>query len=167
MKKALLFLAVVLMGLGAMAQTTTYTKITAASDLVAGEKYLIVGYDEALGYCAMSYQKTSNRHAIQVAEDGGSISLTPAIDPSSQTEAFEITLGGNAGAWTFFDAVKNGYLYAANSSSNQLKTQTTNNANGEWSIVFESDGTAATSDQPIEFMVRSLTHTHTCPHLPV
>ena len=142
MKKALLFLAAVLIGFGAMAQTNTYTKITSASGLVAGEKYLIVGYDDALGYCAMSYQKTSNRHAIQVTEDGGNITLVPAIDPSSQTEAFEITLGGNNGAWTFFDELKNGYLYAANSSSNQLKTQTTNNANGEWNIVFEADGTA-------------------------
>ena len=147
MKKALLFLAVVLMGLGVMAQTNTYTKVTSASQLVAGEKYLIVGYDEALGYCAMSYQKTSNRHAIQVTEDGGSISLTPAIDPSSQTEAFEITLGGSNNAWTFFDELKNGYLYAASSSNNQLKTQTTNNANGEWSIVFESDGTAVVTAQ--------------------
>lgn len=147
MKKTLLFLAVVLMGLGVMAQTNTYTKITSASELVAGEKYLIVGYDEVLGYCAMSYQKTSNRHAIQVTEDGGSISLTPAIDPSSQTEAFEITLGGGNGAWTFFDELKNGYLYAANSSNNQLKTQTTNNANGEWNIAFEADGTAVVTAQ--------------------
>lgn len=147
MKKTLLLLAVVLMGMSMMAQTNTYTKVTSASQLVAGEKYLIVGYDEALGYCVMSYQKTSNRHAIQVIEEGGSISLTPAINPSSQTEAFEITLGGNAGAWTFYDELKNGYLYAASSSANQLKTQTTNTANGEWSIAFEADGTAVVTAQ--------------------
>ena len=141
MKKTLLFLAVVLMGMSMMAQTT-YTKVTSASELEAGANYLLVGYDEALGYCAMSYQKTNNRHAIQVTENGGSITLTPASDPSSETEAYQITLGGNAGAWTFFDEVKGGYLYAASSSANQLKTQTTNNANGEWTIVFEGDGTA-------------------------
>ncbi|MBR6438721.1 MAG: T9SS type A sorting domain-containing protein [Bacteroidales bacterium] len=141
MKKTLLFLAVVLMGLSMMAQTT-YTKVTSVSELEAGANYIMVGYDEALGYCVLSYQKASNRHAIQVAEDGGSITLIPASDPSSQTEAFQITLGGSAGAWTFFDELKNGYLYAASSSANQLKTQTTNNANGEWNIVFEADGTA-------------------------
>ena len=141
MKKALLFLAVVLMGMSMMAQTT-YTKVTSASDLEAGANYIMVGYDEALGYCALSYQKTGNRHAIQVTENGGSITLVPASDPNSQTEAFQLTLGGSAGAWTFFDELKNGYLYAASSTANQLKTQTTNNANGEWNIVFDGDGTA-------------------------
>ena len=61
MKKTLLLLAVVLMGLGMMAQTNTYTRVTSASELEAGENYLIVGYDEVLGYCAMSYQKSNNR----------------------------------------------------------------------------------------------------------
>ena len=92
MKKTLLFLAVVLMGMSMMAQTT-YTKITSATELEAGENYLIVGYDEALGYCAMSYQKSANRHAIQVTEGGGTITLVPALDPSSQTDAYQITLG--------------------------------------------------------------------------
>ena len=141
MKKALLFLAAVLMGFGAMAQTT-YTKVTSESELEAGANYIMVGYDEALGYCVLSYQKASNRHAIQVEENAGSITLIPASDPNSQTEAFQLTLGGNSGAWTFFDELKNGYLYAASSTANQLKTQTTNNANGEWSIAFDADGNA-------------------------
>ena len=146
MKKVLLLLAAVLMGFGAMAQTT-YTKVTSESELEAGANYIMVGYDEALGYCVLSYQKASNRHAIQVEENAGSITLIPASDPNSQTEAFQLTLGGNSGAWTFFDELKNGYLYAASSSANQLKTQTTNNANGEWSIVFDADGNAVVTAQ--------------------
>ena len=146
MKKTLLFLAVVLMGMSMMAQTT-YTKITSATELEAGENYLIVGYDEALGYCAMSYQKSANRHAIQVTEGGGTITLVPALDPSSQTDAYQITLGGSAGAWTLFDAVKGGYLYAASSSANQLKTQTANTDNGLWAIDFGGDGTAIVTAQ--------------------
>ena len=146
MKKTLLFLAVVLMGMSVMAQTT-YTKITSATELQAGENYLIVGYDEALGYCAMSYQKSANRHAIQVTEGGGTITLVPALDPSSQTDAYQITLGGSAGAWTLFDAVKNGYLYAASSSANQLKTQTANTDNGLWAIDIAGDGTAVVTAQ--------------------
>lgn len=146
MKKTLLFLAVVLMGMSMMAQTT-YTKITSAAELEADANYLIVGYDDALGYCAMSYQKSANRHAIQVSENGGTITAVPATDPNSQTEVHQIRLGGSTGAWTFFDELKNGYLYAASSSANQLKTQTTNTANGEWSIVFESDGTAIVTAQ--------------------
>ena len=43
MKKVLLFLAVVLISLSAMAQTTTYTRVTSASQLSAGDKVILVG----------------------------------------------------------------------------------------------------------------------------
>lgn len=121
---------------------TTYTRISSTAELVPGEQYIIVGYDEALGFCAMSYQKTNNRHAVQVLENGGSISVTPATDPNSQTEVFQFTLDGSNGAWTFYDDLKGGYLYASSSSSNQLKTQTTLDDNGKWAIEFDADGNA-------------------------
>ena len=147
MKKVLLSLAVMLMGLGVMAQTNTYTRITSETDFEVGAQYLIVGHDDALGYCAMSYQKSANRHAIQVSEDSGAITVAPATDPTSQTEVFQFTLGGNAGAWTFFDELNNGYLYAASSSANQLKTQASVDGNAQWSITFDSDGNAVVTAQ--------------------
>ena len=147
MKKVLFSLvAMLLLSVSGIAQTT-YTKITSASELEAGAQYIIVGYDDVLGYCAMSYQKTSNRHAIPVTEDGGSITVTPATDPTSQTEVYQMTLGGNTGAWTFFDELKNGYLYASSSSNNQLKTQNQLDDNGRWSIEFNADGTAVVAAQ--------------------
>ena len=57
----------------------------------------------------------------------------------------ELTLGGQSGAWTFFDSHWNttgGYLYAASSSANHLKTQANNDANGQWTINVASNGTA-------------------------
>ena len=149
MKKVLFSLvAMLLLSVSGIAQTTlTFTKVNSASELEAGTSYLIVGYDDNLGYCAMSYQKANNRHAIQVTEAGGSISLTPATDPNSQTEAHQFVLMGSSGAWTFYDPLKDGYLYAASSTGNQLKTQTTNNANGEWAIEFNDDGTAVVTAQ--------------------
>lgn len=145
MKKGLLSILAlaVLMVVSAVGYAqTTYTKITSASGLEAGAKYIIVGYDENLGYCAMSYQKSNNRHAVNVTENGGVITVTVATDVDSQSEPFEFTLGGSNGAWTFFDPLKNGYLYAASSSSNHLKTQTTLDANGEWDIQFDGEGLA-------------------------
>ena len=140
--------AMLLLSVSGIAQTTlTFSRVTSASELEAGTSYLIVGYDDNLGYCAMSYQKTNNRHAIPVTDDGGSISLTPATDPGSQTEAHQFILMGSSGAWTFYDPLKEGYLYAASSSSNQLKTQSNNNANGEWVIEFNGDGTAVITAQ--------------------
>ena len=149
MKKVLFSLvAMLLLSVSGIAQTSlTFTKVTSASGLEAGSSYLIVGYDDNLGYCAMSYQKSNNRHAIQVSENGGSITLTPAYDPASETEAHQFILMGSNNAWTFYDPLREGYLYAASSSANQLKTQSTNNANGEWSIEFNEDGTAVVTAQ--------------------
>ena len=121
---------------------TTYTKVTSASGLEAGANYLIVAHHDDLGVLAMGYQKTNNRHAVVVSENGDAITVTPGTDPTSETDVFQLTLGGNAGAWTLFDEVKGGYLYAASSSSNNLKTQTTLDANGQWDITFNADGTA-------------------------
>lgn len=121
---------------------TTYTKVTSASGLEAGANYLIVAHNDELGVLAMGYQKSNNRNAVVVSENGESITITPGTDPASETEVFQFTLGGNAGAWTLFDEAKGGYLYAASSSSNHLKTQTTLDANGEWNITFNGDGTA-------------------------
>ena len=142
MKKVLFSLvAMLLLSVSGIAQTT-FTKVTSASGLEAGANYLIVAHHEDLGVLAMGYQKPNNRHAVLVDENGDAITVTLGTDPSSETDVFQITLGGSTDAWTLFDEVKGGYLYAASSSSNNLKTQTTLDANGEWSITFNADGTA-------------------------
>ena len=142
MKKVLFSLvAVLLLSVSGIAQTT-YTKVSSTSGLEAGANYLIVAHHDELGVLAMGYQKSNNRNAVVVSENGESITVTPGLDPNSETDVFEFTLGGSEGAWTLFDEVKGGYLYAASSSSNNLKTQTNLDANGQWSIVFNADGTA-------------------------
>ena len=142
MKKVLFSLvAMLLLSLSGFAQTT-YTKVTSSSGLEAGANYLIVAHHDDLGVLAMGYQKSNNRNAVVVSENGESITVTPGTDPASETDVFQFTLGGSNGAWTLYDAAKEGYLYAASSNSNHLKTQTTLDANGEWNITFNGDGTA-------------------------
>ena len=142
MKKVLFSLmAMLLLSVSGIAQTT-FTKVTSASGLEAGANYLIVAHYDDLGVLAMGYQKASNRNAVVVSENGESITVTPGTDPNSETDVFQITLGGSTGAWTLYDEVKGGYLYASSSTGNQLKTQAELNANGQWSITFNADGTA-------------------------
>ena len=142
MKKVLFsFVAMLLLSVSGFAQTT-YTKVTSSSGLEAGANYLIVAHHDDLGVLAMGYQKSNNRNAVVVSENGESITVTPGSDPESETDVFQFTLGGSNGAWTLYDAAKEGYLYAASSNSNHLKTQTTLDANGEWNITFNGDGTA-------------------------
>ena len=97
MKKLLLFLAIVLMGVGVMAQTT-YPKVTSESELNVGDKVLLVGFNDDGSAYAMSYQKSNNRHAVAINENGGIIVTTVATVASSQTEPFELTVGGSTGA---------------------------------------------------------------------
>lgn len=149
MKKVLLSLAVMLMGLGVMAQTNTYTRITSETALNAGDKVLLVGFNDDGQAFVMSYQKTNNRHAIEITDNGGSITTSVANDASSQTEPFELTVGGNSGAWTFFDELNNGYLYAPG-GGNYLKTQSNLDNKGQWTITFEGDGCVPTSNGGVE-----------------
>ena len=148
MKKLLLFLTIVLMGIGAMAQTT-YSKVTSESDLSAGDKVLLVGIDDEGQAWAMSYQKTNNRKALAVTMNGDEIVATVATDPASQTEPFEITVGGGVGEWTFFDELNNGYLYGPG-GGNYLKTQANLDDKGKWVMPMNGEGFEPTSNGGVE-----------------
>ena len=118
-----------------------YQLVTSADQLVAGRTYLIV--NEANGKALGTTQNDHNRSAASVIIDDNIIST---IDNT----VCELTLGASGNYWTFFDAGwgnNGGYLYAASSSNNQLKTQSTNNANGQWSITFGTNGVATIKAQ--------------------
>lgn len=138
MKKVLFsFVAMLLLSVSGIAQTT-YTMVNTASQLEPGQ-YILVGYDNDGQAFVMSYQKSNNRHAIEIDENGGVITATVATDPSSQTEAFEFTLEGAPGAWTLYDALNEGYLYAAG-GGNYLRTQGTLDDKGRWTITDGEEG---------------------------
>ena len=112
--------------------TRKYYLVTSTDQLVAGRTYLIVNtdYGKALG----KTQNTNNRSAAAVTIDNNVI--------STLGDACELTLGGETGAWTFYDATNNsGYLYAAGGSGNNnyLKTQTTLTDAGKWTITLSNN----------------------------
>ena len=118
-----------------------YQLVTSADQLVAGRAYLIVNVanNKALG----TTQNNNNRSASAVTIEEGVIST---IDNT----VCELTLGAVGNNWTFFDAGwgnNGGYLYAASSSDNHLKTQATNSTNGQWRITFGANGTATLTAQ--------------------
>lgn len=137
------------MGLGVMAQTNTYTKVTSTADLNAGDKVLLVGFDDNGTAFVMSYQKPNNRHALEIAVSGDAITTTVASSASSQTEPFEITIGESNGAWTFFDELNNGYLCAPG-GGNYLKTQAALDNKCEWTLAMDGDGFVPTSNGGVE-----------------
>ena len=122
---------------GAQVQSDArYYRVTNTDMLEAGRSYLIVNIEnsKALG----KTQNSNNRSASNITLSSDTI--------TNIGQACELTLGGSEGAWTFYDANLNGYLYAASSTANQLKTQTINDENGEWAVTIE-DGVATITAQ--------------------
>lgn len=118
-----------------------YQLVTSAEQLVAGRTYLIVNYanSKALG----TTQNNNNRSAAEVSIEDNIIST---IDNT----VCELTLGASGNNWTFFDAgwgSSGGYLYAASSKENQLRTQATITNNSKWSISLGTNGIATIQAQ--------------------
>ena len=112
-----------------------YHLVTDVSQLVAGRTYLIV--NTSAGKALGTTQNNNNRSAA-------SVTISNNVIASIGNDVCELTLGGQVGAWTFFDAHwgdNGGYLYAAGGSStnNYLKTQATLSDAGRWTIVFNAN----------------------------
>jgi uncharacterized repeat protein (TIGR02543 family) len=113
-----------------------YYLVTSTDQLVAGRTYLIV--NTSAGKALGTTQNNNNRSAA-------SVTISNNVIAGIGNDVCELALGGQNGAWTFFDSHWNttgGYLYAASSSANHLKTQANNDANGQWTINVASNGTA-------------------------
>ena len=122
------------MGLTASAATGDYELVTDASTLKVGDSIVIVasGSNCALG----TTQNSNNRGQAPVTKDGAKGTVTFGSD----VQVLELTEGTVSG--TFGLSTGSGYLYAASSSKNYLRTQDKNNANGSWTITITSDGVA-------------------------
>lgn len=116
----------------------TYELVTDASTLQAGDTVIIVaaGYDYALS----TTQNENNR---------GQAAVTKASDNtltfSSNVQELTLEAGTITNTFAFYTGA--GYLYAASSSSNHLKTQTTLNDNGSWTITIGNEGVATIQAQ--------------------
>ena len=119
------------------AVSETFDLVTDVDDLEDGAEVVILNSGVTQ---AMAAQNTNNRAASNAfTANGAKTQVT--VEEGSAVRKF--TLGtATGGYWTLYDAEEGGYLYAASSSSNHLKTQETNDANGEWTISFASGGDA-------------------------
>lgn len=110
----------------------TYNLVTS---ITSGKHYII----SALADKAMGAQNTNNRAAVGVTNSYGSVTF------SSNAGVTEfIIYGPDAdGLYTIYDASENGYLYAASSGSNHLKTQAGIDDNARWKITFDAEDVAS------------------------
>ncbi|MBO4876194.1 MAG: T9SS type A sorting domain-containing protein [Bacteroidales bacterium] len=112
----------------------TWELVTNVSSLSTGNKIVIAA--KGYNYAISTTQNNNNRAQATITKNGSTITW------NSNVCEFDLKEGTEEGTWAFYDAANSGYIYAASSSANQLKTQTTNNANGSWSISISANGTA-------------------------
>ena len=113
-------------------EATTYSLVTNVNQIVSGKHYIIVsGFGNGTAY-AMGKQNGNNRKGYAVTIDDGQIAETENV--------YEFVINTHLNSndevdyYTIYDAVTPGYLYASSSGANQLKTTTTLNDNGKWTI---------------------------------
>lgn len=133
MKKLLLSILSVLCVLSVSA--TSFKLVESASQLEAGKKYIIVAteYD----YAMSTEQKDKNRGQDKITKNGEIISISSGMTSQDFVQVFTLEVGTKTDTWAFFTGEK--YLYAASSSSNNLKSTATKSDNA--SATIEIDGT--------------------------
>lgn len=113
----------------------TYQRVTSVSELEAEKSFLIINVDDQGRCIALSNeQKKNNRGAVAVILANDKITL------EQNSMACQLVLKGSSSVgWSFYDEVNGGYLYAASSSGNYLKTQSTLDDDGRADIRFEAN----------------------------
>ena len=113
-----------------------YALVTSNDQLEAGKEYIIVGKFSTFDtYFAMSTTQNENNRGIV------GITVSGDIATISSSDVQVITLEGSSEGWYF--RVGNGYLYAASSEKNYLRTETTKDDNAKATIEI-SNGNDAT-----------------------
>lgn len=116
----------------------TWNLVTDASELAAGDKVIIVAGD--YDYAMSTTQNKNNRGQVAVTKSGDKSTVT--FTSSVQV----LTLEAGTATGTFAFNTGSGYLYAASSSSNYLRTQSSKDDNSSWKITISS-GTATVRAQ--------------------
>jgi len=133
----------------------TYLLVTEESQLVAGSSYLVVGVKTAGTFAMGHYSSGNNIPAV---------SVTPAVDSKivdlkSTLDGCNYVLGGEEGAWTFFDGTN--YVYnASTTSSSYLKAhETCADDADKWSISISSGTTSIVSNDASSDRINMLLNT--------
>ncbi len=116
-----------------------FTLVEDLSDLGDGSKIVIIGTDAGGTnfYALKTTQQTAYRDRVasgtsEFTMSNSNKTCTLGASTSVQVITLEDLATPVSNRYQF--NVENGYLYASSSSANEVKTQTTNNANGHWQI---------------------------------
>ena len=107
---------------------------TLATSIESGKTYIIVNPESSK---AMGAQNENNRAAADVTIQDQTITVT-------SDAVYEFVIESvSEGIYCIYDGRAVGFLYAASSSSNYLRTKAELDDNGKWAISFNQDGVAS------------------------
>ena len=115
-----------------------YTLVTDASTLKIGDKIIIAA--ATADFAISTTQNSNNRAQAAVTKTNNTI-----VNPGADVQLFTLETGTKVGTYAFNTG--SGYIYAASSSKNYLKTQQTKNDNGSWTISCTAEGVATITAQ--------------------
>lgn len=110
-----------------------YTLVTDASTLKIGDKVIIAAANK--NYAISTLRNNSNLASAAVTKTNKTI-----VNPATDVQLFTLEAGTKVGTYAFNTG--SGYIYAASSTSNQLKIQEKNDDNGSWTISCTAEGVA-------------------------
>ncbi len=108
--------------------------VTDVSELKIGDKVIVVAKNG--DYALSTTQNGNNRGQIGITKSGNFITF----DNNAEVQVLTIESGKTSGTVAFNTG--SGYLYAASSSKNYLRTEETLSANSSWSISVSLEGVA-------------------------
>ena len=106
-----------------------YKLVTSADELESGKYVIITNSGATVGLSTT--QNSNNRGQADITKNADGL-IT--VDESKNSDVQQLLLGDSDGKYTFYTG--SGYLYAASSKSNHLKTQTTLDDNSKAEITF-------------------------------
>lgn len=118
-----------------------FTKVTSASGLIVGERYIIV-YEGSTDHTPAALTEVSSKGDyrtaadVTIATDG---SITTTVNASGKP--YELTLGGTTGAYTLYDATAKAYLTLTTNGNKLYNADDTEKDNAKWTITI-TGGTA-------------------------
>ena len=121
---------------GPIVSSGRYELVKNASTLKAGDNIVIAYINGGTSYALSTTQKENNR----AATDDLTLNRDGTFTPGKAVQIITLEKSGN----NYLFNVGNGYLYAASSEKNWLKTKKEADANAQASISISSDGSSAT-----------------------
>lgn len=112
--------------------TGVWTLVTDASTLAVGDQIIIAALD--YDYALSTTQNNNNRGQEAVTKSDTTVTINEKV------QILTLEAGTVDGTFAFYTG--SGYLYAASSSNNYLRTQTDLSANSSWNITIAATGVA-------------------------